>query len=349
MRCEISFISACSCILLYSRSAEGFTIQEEQGLNDFDDPGVIRKSFLTDNVVDPLHTFNDVGQPILSKSSGPYFVPRWQMFPVLETSMVNENLLENPKVSKPVQASIESRSAILSGFQFAPAGSTSDPDRATAFFATLESMSVGKQAEYKGDPMSHILIPIFDSLNGTDRGEVVGVLQAKFHWKDYLEDILPASDYGYHVVIENGCDPTVENAFSYEVDGPLVKVLGKGDRHDLAFTHYLVDGNMAKDSIKDGTPQGLRYSDEYCPFVFQVYPTQVLYDKYVTDIPILLSLSMSVVFIFTIGMFLLYDRLVERRQAIILAKATQSTAIISSLFVSATKRRPSACISAIDC
>ena len=188
--------------------------------------------------------------------------------------------------------------------------------------------------------MSHMVIPIFDSLNSTNRGEVVGVLKAKFQWKDYLEGILPVSEYGYHVVIENGCDPPGENAFTYQVDGPKVKVLGKGDRHDQTFNQYSVDGNIAKDTIKDGTPQGLRYSDDYCPFAFQVYPTQALRDKYVTNLPIILSLSISVVFVFTIGMFLLYDRLVERRQAIVLAKATQSTAIVSSLFVSTTERRP---------
>ena len=315
------------------------SIQEDQGLNDFDDPGVNRKYFLTDNVVDPLHTFNKAGQPILSKSTGPYFVPRWQMFPVLETSMVNENLLEKPYVSKPVQASIESRSAIVSGFHSAPAGRTSDPDRTTAFFATLESMTVGKQVDYAGDPMSHIVIPIFDSLDTKDRGEVVGILKAKFHWKDYLEEILPVTDYGYLVVIENGCDPTGENAFTYQVDGPMVKLLGKGNQHDPKFDSYVVDGSFSDKFIKDGTPQGLNYSHEYCPFVFFVYPTQALSDKYVTNVPTILSLSMSVVFAFTIGMFLLYDRLVERRQSIVLAKATQSTAIVSSLFVSNTKRQ----------
>ena len=321
--------------MLYS--AEGLAIQEEQGLNDFDDPGVTRNSYLTDKVVDPLHTFNEAGQPLLSKSSGAYFVPRWQMFPVLESSMVNENLLENPKVSKPVQASIESRSAVLSGFHSATPGKTSNPDWTTAFFATLESMTEGKQVEYAGDPMSHIVIPIFDSLNGTDRGKVVGVLKAKFHWTDHLEDILPASDYGYRVVIENDCDLTGENSFTYQVDGPMVKILGKGNRHDPKFAQYLVDGYFSDEFIKDGTPQGLNYSDEFCPYVFHIYPTQALCDKYLTDVPMILSLSMSVIFVFTIGMFLLYDRLVERRQSIVLAKATQSTAIVSSLFVSPTK------------
>ena len=328
-------------------SAEGLAMQQEQGLNDFDDPGVTRKSFLTDNIVDPLHTFNDVGQPLLSKSTGPYYVPRWQMFPVLETSMVNENLLENPKVSTTVQASIERRSAVMSGFHFAKAGGPSDPDLTTAFFATIESMASGQQVEYSGDPMAHIAIPIFDSLNGTDRGEVVGVLKAKFHWKDHLEGILPVTDYGYIVVIENGCDLMGQNEYTYQVDGPEVKLLGKGNRHDRAFSEYLVDEYFAKDTIKDGTLRGLNFSDDFCPYVFRVYPTQAQYEKYVTNVPVILSVSMTVVFMFTIGMFLFYDRLVERRQSIVLAQATRSTAIVSSLFVSTTNHRDATCD--VDC
>jgi hypothetical protein len=325
------------------------TSQEKLGLNDFDDPGVTRKSFLTDNVVDPLHTFNDAGQPLLSKSTGPYFVPRWQTFPVLETSMVNENLLENPKVSKTVEASIGSRSAVLSGFYSAAAGGTSNGDSNTAFFAIIHSIEQGKKLQYLSDPMSHIVIPVFDSLNATDRGEVVGVLTALVHWKDSLAGILPASDYGYHVVIENDCDSAGENAFTYQVDGPHVRVVGEGNRHDQKFNSYLVDGYFSDQFIKDGTPQGLRYDDGSCSYVFHLYPTQALYDKYVTDVSIILSLSMSVVFVFTIGMFLLYDRLVERRQSIVLAKATLSTAIVSSLFVSPTNQRPSPCICDLDC
>ena len=343
--CQTSliFITPFPFILCCLYSSDGLAIQEEQGLNDFDDPGVVRKSFLTNDVVDPLHTYDETSQPLLSDATGDFFVPRWQTSPVFETSMVNENLLENPNMSKVVMASIESRSALNSGFHFAPAGYPSDIDRATAFFAALESMDAGEETKYLADPMSHIAIPIFDSINGTGHGEVVGVLTALLHWKDYLEVILPATDYGYHVVIENGCDPKGENAFSYQLDGPMVTVLGKGNRHDRKFTQYLVDGYFAKENIKDGTLRGLNYSDDFCPYMFHVYPTQALYDKFVTKLPIMISLSISAIFVFTIGMFLFYDRLVERRQKIVLAKATQSTAIVSSLFVSYSNRLPSPC------
>jgi hypothetical protein len=313
-------------------------IQEEQGLNNFEDPAVVTKSFLTDKVVDPLHTFNEAGQTILTESTGPYFVPRWQTFPVLETSMVNENLLENPKVSKSVRASIESKSAVLSGFHFAPAGGPSDPDRNTAFFSTLESVAAGKVVEYLEDPISHMTIPVFRKLNATNR-EVVAVLKATLHWQEYLLEILPENNNGYQVVIENGCDPDGKNAFTYQVEGPAVNIVGIGDRHDPKFEKYHVDGFFSNDNIEDGTVEGLRYDDSSCPHVFRVYPTQSVHDKFVTRMPIMIGLSISVIFAFTIGMFLLYDRLVEHRQSIVLAKATQSTAIVSSLFVSPTNRR----------
>jgi len=334
---ETLLITPCSKILYSSHSADGLTIQDEEGrLNDFGDPSAARKTFLTNEIVDPLHTYNEMGQPVLSESTGDYVVPRWQTSPVFETSIVNENLLENPHMSEVVTESIKSRSAVTSGFQFAPAGYPFDSNPVTSFFAILESMDAKVEMKYFGDPMTHVVVPIFDSLNGTDRGEVVGVLTAMLQWRDYLQLILPPTDYGYHVVVANGCDPIEENSFSYQVDGADVTALGKGNRHDRKFSQYLVDGYFAKDIIKDGTLRGLNYSDDFCPYVFYVYPTQALYDKFVTNVPIMICVSISAIFVFTIGMFLFYDRLVERRQSIILAKATQSTAIVSSMFVSTT-------------
>ena len=322
--------------------AEGLATQEGQGLNDFEDPAVASKSFLTNKVVDPLHTFNEAGQPRLSESTDSIFVPRWQTFPVLKTSTVNENLLENSRMSKVVMASIESRSAVFSGFHYAPSGGPSDPNRTTAIFATLESMTTGEQVEYLGDPMTHFAVPIFDSVNGTERGQVVGVLLATLHWQHYLRDILGVADDGYDVVIENGCDVARENMFTYHIDGPVVKEVQRSDRHDRLYSQYVVAGSVSNDKVDDGTPEGIRYEDS-CPYVFKVYPTEPLYNKYVTGLPILLCLSIATVFGVVIGMFIYFGSLVERRQAIILAKATQSTAIVSSMFVSPTNPIPLLC------
>ena len=348
------YIHAAEMLVLYHSSdlahlfclyrAAGLTTQEGQGLNDFDDPALASKSFLTNKVVDPLHTFNEAGKPLLSEITNPYFVPRWQTFPVLETSMVNENLLENSKMSTVVIASMETRSAVLSGFHFAPAGNPTDPNATTAFFATLESINAGEQVEYIADPMSHMAFPIFDSLNGTNQGEVVGVLLATIHWQQYLRDVLHETENGYQVVIENGCDPFGHNEFTYNIDGPVVQQVERGDRHDRYFSHYLVDRSLSsKGKIKDGTPEGIHYGEDSCPYMFHIYPTRANYDKFVTSLPVSLCLSVALVFGITIGLFLCYCTLVERRQRILLAKATQSTAIVSSLFVSTTNRVPVLC------
>jgi class 3 adenylate cyclase len=51
-----------------------------------------------------------------------------------------------------------------------------------------------------------------------------------------------------------------------------------------------------------------------------------------SSVPILMTFAVAMVFIFTILMFLVYNRLVEKRQYLILRKAAHSTAIVSSLF-----------------
>jgi hypothetical protein len=235
-----------------------------------------------------------------------------------------------------VTTCIESKSVVLGGFQFAPPGGASDTNPNTAFFATISSMAAGEQLGYLGDPMSQIAIPIFESMNDSGRGEIVGVLQATLHWRDYLRDILPVTNHGHQVVIENECDVAGENSFTYRIDGPVAKVVGLGDKHDRRFSQYVVDGYFSKQYIVDGTSQGLIFYQDSCPYRFRVYPTQDDYDEHVTAFPVIFSISISGIFVFAIGMFLFYDHLVERRQMIVLAKATQSTAIISSLFVSDT-------------
>jgi hypothetical protein len=248
---------------------------------------------------------------------------------------VNENLLENEYLAKLVTTCIESESIVLGGFQFAPPGRASDSNPNTAFFATITSIDEANQLEYLGDPMSHLAIPIFEYLNDSNRGEIVGVLQATLHWRDYLRDNLPVTDHGYQIVIENECDVS-ENTFTYQVDGPVVQVIGLGDRHDRRFSQFHGDGYVGKQNVEDGTSEGLTFHIDSCPYAFHVYPTQHEYEKYLTKLPVIISFSILGIFVFTIGMFLFYDRLVERRQKIVLAKATQSTAIISSLFVSDT-------------
>ena len=315
-------------LALVEPSSEGMSIQEQLGLNEFVDQTSVERSWLTNAAVDPLHTFDEKGNPMVSRSAGP-FLPRWQTSPVLPMSLVNENLFEKQIVSEILNTSIVGQAAIVGGFHSAPAGSIEHSDPTTSFFATLLSMWKGIEVEYPGDPISHIIIPIFDVLNGSDR-KVVGLVKSTIYWRWFLSNILPKNHKGKTVVIENACD----GSFTYRINGPEALAIGFGDQHDRRFSGYRVDGILNKDRIDDGTRNGVEFDKNSCPYTFHIYPSQEDYDEYVTPEPLVISLSVAAVFLFTIGMFLVYDRLVERRQKVVLAKATQSTAIVSSLFVS---------------
>lgn len=308
-------------------SDEGVELQTEQGLHNFVPQARFERTWLTNQTVDPLHTFDSAGIPLVSQSEGP-LLPRWQTSPVLSTSMVNENLFENDVVSHLIKACIANKSAVLGGFQLAPPGSTTHPDHTTLLFATLLSISAGEEVEYEGDPISHIAIPIFDKWRGDKHERVVGIVESFIYWRWFMRGILPHDEISITVVIENNCT----GSFTYQVNGPYVRSIGAGDRHDLKYTAYQVHGSIRSHTIDDGTLHGMPLNA--CPYSFHVYPAHEGYNHFVTNEPVIVGVSLAIVFAFTIAMFLVYDQLVERRQRLLLAKATQSTAIVSSLFVS---------------
>mmetsp|Transcript_18031 Transcript_18031/g.27936 ORF Transcript_18031/g.27936 Transcript_18031/m.27936 type:complete len:1210 (-) Transcript_18031:105-3734(-) len=305
---------------------DGKEFQAQKGLDHIADLERADTTWLTFDKVDPLHTFDEIGNPTLSQADGP-FLPRWQSSPVLPFSMVNENILEHPEAGPISRDCITTNAAVLGGLSKAPSGGVSDPHPGTSLFALLESLDAGERVEYAGDPVSHLAIPVFDTLNGTER-KVVAVLQSTIHWRTYLRDLLPATVQGITVVIENACD----GFYTYTISGPEAFGIGSGDKHDHIFDDYQVEGRFLTERIEDGTIAGITLNQEGCPYTFHVYPSQTYYEGFITKDPVVISLSVAAVFTFTIIMFLLYDRLVEQRQRLVLAKATQSTAIVSSLF-----------------
>jgi Adenylate and Guanylate cyclase catalytic domain len=64
----------------------------------------------------------------------------------------------------------------------------------------------------------------------------------------------------------------------------------------------------------------------------RIYPSQKFMDSHGSYISTFMTIIVVAVFLFTTMMFLVYDRLVERRQALFLHRAIQSSAIVSSLF-----------------
>ncbi len=68
-----------------------------------------------------------------------------------------------------------------------------------------------------------------------------------------------------------------------------------------------------------------------------VQPSLVAY--FSTGEPLYFTLAVCLIFVFTGFMFLLYDRLVERRQDVVMKQASRTTAIVSSLFPESITKR----------
>ena len=308
-------------------SDQGFAFQEELGLNGFEDHNETKNSWLTNNTVDPMHYFDVHGDPVLDLSAGPY-LPTWQTSPVLHYNWVNEDLFLNPDESAEARVCIETDAAVLGGFLLAPPGSSSNSNPMTAFFATLRSISEAKQTAYDGDPMARLKIPVFDSFDKATRN-VVAVMVSVIHWQSYFVRILPSNVNGITVVLENACD----GFYTYDLRGQEAFAVGFGDHHETKFDHLKRTAVFDVDTLQDGTVSGIKFNQQKgCAYSLHVYPSQTFYDGYVNNQPVIITTAVAAVLAFTTLMFLVYDRLVERRQSIVLDQATKSTVIISSLF-----------------
>ena len=112
------------------------------------------------------------------------------------------------------------------------------------------------------------------------------------------------------------------------------------DKHAQKFDDWEVrSGFLEVGTTADGTRKGLGFVDRGCHYFISVYPSEAFEDEYKTAIPWILVSAVAATLLFAIGMFFVYDRLVERRQTLVLQKAVQSTAIVSSLFPKAVQDR----------
>jgi class 3 adenylate cyclase len=196
------------------------------------------------------------------------------------------------------------------------------------------SIAAREEVEYNGGPMTNVFMPIFDSFKDNDastKRTAVAVLHAVINWASYFQEILPPNVEGLVLVLDNGCDGT----FTYRIQGLEVRSIGFGDHHRSEYDYMERSTSLRKGlQIAAGTRLGLRldYGDSGCRYDLRVYPSHEFYNEYNTNTPAVMTVAVAMVFVFTALMFLVYDRLVERRQSLVLRKAAQSNAIVSSLF-----------------
>ena len=318
-------------------SEEGYAYQTAVGLNQLLPEANLSPSTLKANSSAhgkfAIFDLDKNGKPYVDPGPGP-FLPVWETSPVLKRNWVNRNLFQDPVLGPEARRSLETNEAIIGRFQMAQPGSLHDANYATSFYASLLSVNAGTEVDYNGDPMSTVYVPVFNSFS--PNRTAMGVLTATVHWASYFRGILPSSIQGVIVVLENSCNDT----YTYQIDGEDVIPIGAGDLHNPNFDAYVQSTEFSDHlKIEDGTIGGLTLNQDQCRYSIHVYPSDTFYNDYYTSTPNFITLAVGIIFVFTVAMFFVYDRLVERRQKLVLRTATQSTAIVSSLFPEKVRER----------
>ena len=153
--------------------------------------------------------------------------------------------------------------------------------------------------------------PVFDSFD-SDR-KLAGLPTVNLHWSLYFENVLPPSARGYYAVLEN----TLNQTFTYRVDGSHVVFLGIGDLHDTEFNDMGIVTNVAEYLQERASPATSAYKTvglnaDYCAYTIRVYPSSDTEANFVTNKPVVYRIVVALVFFFTSVVFLVYDLVVHR-------------------------------------
>ena len=123
--------------------------------------------------------------------------------------------------------------------------------------------------------------------------EVVGSVSLVFSWDTFLNSILPDYIKGMVCVLS----ASTGQVYSYTVSGGNVDFMGEGDLHDP-----------------------------------NIYPSKEFKDQYSTNKPAVYAAGAVLIFLFTAGLFLLYDHLVEDHQQTTSRLAMQRRNIVDAMF-----------------
>ncbi|CAB9497505.1 Receptor-type guanylate cyclase gcy [Seminavis robusta] len=283
----------------------------------------------------------DNGTRVPEDRPGPYF-PIWQTFPAVDFSgHTHLNLYRwKPLYTNSIDAILKQKKPVLPA-SYDYWGAPKDDLRRVVFNKYVASYSRYSSQTYEDDPVMSFFYPIFDRLDGKPQDrEVKAVLLGAIYWRTYFNGILPPGANGIHVILENQCDQT----YTYRVDGTEAQFLGHGDLHDTKYDYLetQVDLTLGKDIYAYDNNQEEQDQDRLeadCRYKLRVYPSQEFHDDHTSNKPLLYTISLAAVFIFTSAVFLLYDYCVERRQKVLLKSARQSGAIVQNLFPENVRNR----------
>jgi hypothetical protein len=202
--------------------------------------------------------------------------------------------------------------------------------------------------ERADEPISELLYPVINRVDKVrvagavdykpENNQIVAILSGNFYWRSLIRNILPGGSNGVRLVFSNPCT----NSFTYQINGPNVAYLGVGDHHQAQYTGRAIRrslGNLKQKGQPGAVYTGAPLDKDYCTMTLHAYPSDEMKASFTTFTPILFSVAVLLIFGFVSLVFLMYDRMVERRQATVMNTAVRSTAIVSSLFPSEVRDR----------
>ncbi|CAB9505094.1 Receptor-type guanylate cyclase gcy [Seminavis robusta] len=277
------------------------------------------------------HIF-ETGRTPSAIGSGP-FLPIWQISPVLPiVKYLNYDMLNHTAVQDSLHAAVDSEKLVM-GHAHDVRDPSHKEDASTALYNAF--LQVGQYRhdvqKYEGDPATNIVYPVFTNFGPNKT--LGGVINTSLYWRLNFLAILPDTAKGIMCVITN----TRGQVFTYRVDGPNVTFLGPGDRHDPKYDSMVVSEDVTEKLLTRASPENQGFDaaeldTEYCRYYLHVYPSEDTEAEYVNNEPVLYTVLVASVFLFTSLVFILYDWLVARRQRIVMDRAVQSSAIVSSLY-----------------
>lgn len=258
------------------------------------------------------------------------------MSPILPHQfLLNLNQLTKPIVNETIRAVIDCQKAALSR-----AEGVADPSNITDEDILLirlynDFLHRGQyrhdQGFFAGDPITNLVYPVFNAF-GENR-TLAGFLQMPLLWRLNFEKVLPEGMDGIVVVMKNN----MNQAFSYRIDGPKVTYLGLKDDHSTRYESMFVFQNMGQSLEAMEGPESRTYNavdldTDYTWYSLYVYPSEALEDKYITNEPAIFAAIVASIFVFTLIVLAAFDLLVAQRQKILMKKAVESTALVSTLY-----------------
>eukprot|EP00934_Nitzschia_sp_Nitz4_P005383 Nitzschia sp. Nitz4//scaffold17_size182527//44169//48060//NITZ4_001838-RA/size182527-augustus-gene-0.14-mRNA-1//-1//CDS//3329539292//5373//frame0 len=297
------------------------TYEPHEGKYSFDLNPLVDYRTSSDWTVDS-GIFRVDNEAIVEEMSSQLLAPIWQIAPmntITENAIMFNQLSESSR-RQAVEKAIDQRGYVVSDGLYSPA-----TDSLHSTYAA---------------PVILLYYPLFQDISVED-SELLGVITFEIGMEALLEDAVP----GYEVhpvsaVVETSCGTQL----TFTVAGATISFEGVGDLHESIPDVGTMDtpSSSFQDFVNLMGNQSIAFptvADVPCAYKVTIYPTNVFYEDFLTNRPVIVEAIVGMVFLFTVAVFIGYDCLVESRQRRVLEAAQKSNALVSSLFPKGVRDR----------